>query len=75
MTDQSHHSSNGEPYNSPAKLLFRDILARGGAAIAHIEAYMINGYKELAVKNYEWSLELSPNNTNAVEMIKKLQNR
>jgi CubicO group peptidase (beta-lactamase class C family) len=120
-----------EPYNSPAKLLFRDILARGGVAIAQYreshnkrqvtgalsesqvnsvgywllgkkrvkdavevfkmnvddfpnssnaydslgEAYMINGDKELAIKNYQRSLELNPNNTNAVEMIKKLQNR
>jgi tetratricopeptide (TPR) repeat protein len=37
------------------------------------EAYMINGDKELAIKNYERSLELDPNNTNAVEMLKKLR--
>jgi tetratricopeptide (TPR) repeat protein len=37
------------------------------------EAYMINGDKELAIKNYEKSLELNPKNTNAVEMLKKLE--
>lgn len=37
------------------------------------EAYMINGNKELALKNYKKSLELNPRNTNAVEMLKKLK--
>lgn len=37
------------------------------------EAYMINGDKELAVKNYRKSLELNPENTNAAGMLKKLQ--
>jgi len=37
------------------------------------EAYMINGDKELAIKNYERSLELNPKNSNAVEMLKKLR--
>jgi len=37
------------------------------------EAYMINDDKELAIQNYKKSLELNPNNTNAVEMLKKLQ--
>ena len=36
------------------------------------EAYMDNGNKELATKNYEKSLELDPSNANAVEMLKKL---
>jgi Beta-lactamase class C and other penicillin binding proteins len=38
------------------------------------EAYMELGDKELAVKFYKKSLELNPDNTNAVEMLKKLQN-
>jgi len=38
------------------------------------EAYMINGDKELAIQNYNKSLELNPNNTNAVEMLKKIEN-
>jgi CubicO group peptidase (beta-lactamase class C family) len=118
-----------EPYNSPAKILFRDILARGGAAISqyresHVkhpgagvlneeqvnklgywllgkdrvkeaievfkmnvedfpnssnaydslgEAYMIDGDKELSIKNYQRSFELNPNNTNALEMLRKLR--
>jgi tetratricopeptide (TPR) repeat protein len=37
------------------------------------EAYMNAGNKELAIKNYEKSLELNPNNTNAVEQLKKLR--
>jgi pimeloyl-ACP methyl ester carboxylesterase len=37
------------------------------------EAYMINGDKELAIKNYNKSLELDPDNKNAVEMLKQLK--
>ena len=36
------------------------------------EAYMVNGDKESAIKNYKKSLELNPKNTNALEMLKKL---
>lgn len=39
------------------------------------EGYMKNGDKELAIKNYKKSLELNPDNTNAVEMIKKMENQ
>lgn len=38
------------------------------------EAYMLAGNKELAIKNYEKSLELNPGNTNAVEQLKTLMN-
>jgi 3-oxoadipate enol-lactonase len=37
------------------------------------EAYMKNGDRELAIQNYNKSLELNPNNTNAVEMLKRLR--
>ncbi|MGI8835251.1 MAG: amidohydrolase family protein [Pyrinomonadaceae bacterium] len=37
------------------------------------EAYMENGNKELAIKNYQKSVELNPKNTNGIEMLKKLQ--
>lgn len=37
------------------------------------EAYMIDGNKELAVKNYEKSLELNPNNDNAKKMLEQLK--
>jgi tetratricopeptide (TPR) repeat protein len=37
------------------------------------EAYMINGDRELAIKNFEKSLELNRFNWNAVEMLKKLK--
>jgi len=36
------------------------------------EAYMKNGQKEEAIKNYEKSLELDPDNSNAKEMLNKL---
>ena len=36
------------------------------------EAYMVNGDKDLAIKNYQRSIELNPENTNGVEMLKKL---
>ncbi len=37
------------------------------------EAYMLNGQKDLAIKNYKKSLELNPKNANAVEMLKRLK--
>ncbi|MFN0159001.1 MAG: serine hydrolase [Bacteroidota bacterium] len=37
------------------------------------EAYMVNGDKELAIKNYQKSVELDPHNTNGIETLKKLQ--
>jgi len=37
------------------------------------EAYMINGDKELAVQNYRKSLEINPENENAIEKLKKLE--
>jgi tetratricopeptide (TPR) repeat protein len=39
------------------------------------EAYMINGDNELAIQNFEKSLELNPRNTNAAEMIKKIKEK
>jgi CubicO group peptidase (beta-lactamase class C family) len=37
------------------------------------EAYMLDGNKELAIKNYERSVELNPKNTNGVETLQKLR--
>jgi CubicO group peptidase (beta-lactamase class C family) len=37
------------------------------------EAYMSAGQKELAIQNYEKSLELNPQNTNGADMLKKLR--
>jgi len=37
------------------------------------EAYMKNGQVDLAVENYEKSLELNPNNNNAKEKLKKIK--
>jgi CubicO group peptidase (beta-lactamase class C family) len=39
------------------------------------EAYMENGDTELAIKNYRRSLELDPGNGNAVQMLKKLEQK
>jgi len=36
------------------------------------EAYMKKGERELAIKNYAKSLELNPQNTNAIEMMRKI---
>ena len=37
------------------------------------EAYMVDGNKELAIKNYERSVELNPANSTGVETLKKLR--
>ena len=37
------------------------------------EAYVDKGDKELAIKYYKKSIELNPNNTNAVTQLKKLE--
>lgn len=37
------------------------------------EAYMTNGDKEFAVRNYQRAVELNPQNSNAIEMLKKLR--
>jgi CubicO group peptidase (beta-lactamase class C family) len=37
------------------------------------EAYMVNGDKDLAIKNYEKSVALNPQNTGGVEALKKLR--
>ncbi|HKI79741.1 MAG TPA: serine hydrolase [Ignavibacteriaceae bacterium] len=39
------------------------------------EAYYLNGNNDLAIVNYKKSLELNPNNSNAIEMIKKIQKK
>jgi hypothetical protein len=36
---------------------------------------MENGERELAVRNYRRSLELDPNNSNAAQMLKKLEEK
>jgi dienelactone hydrolase len=37
------------------------------------KAYMSDGNKQLAIENFAKSLQLNPNNQNAIEMLKKLQ--
>jgi len=37
------------------------------------EAYLTRGDRDLAIKNYEKSLELNPDNTNAVEILKRIR--
>lgn len=39
------------------------------------EAYMVNGDTELAIQNYKKSLELNPQNTGAIEMLKRLEGK
>jgi len=38
------------------------------------EAYMLDGQKDPAIKNYTKSLELNPDNTNAKKMIERIKN-
>lgn len=37
------------------------------------EAYMTDGQKDLAIKNYGKSLEMNPQNTGAIEMLRRIQ--
>ena len=37
------------------------------------EAYMVDGDTKLAIENYEKSIEIDPENTNGIEMLKKLK--
>jgi len=118
-----------EPYNAPARIFYKDIVARGVLAINQYreqkknqtasfamdemqvnrlgyallggkrvkeaieifkmnvedypgssntydslgEAYMIVGEKDLAIKNYEKSVELNPKNDGGIETLKKLR--
>ena len=39
------------------------------------QAYMTNGDKELAIRNYQRAVELNPQNTNAIEMLKRLRSQ
>lgn len=39
------------------------------------EAYMVNGDTQLAIQNYKKSLELNPQNTSAVDMLKRLEGK
>ena len=39
------------------------------------QAYMTNGDKELAIRNYQRAVELDPRNTNAIEMLTKLRSQ
>jgi CubicO group peptidase (beta-lactamase class C family) len=39
------------------------------------EAYLANGDKELAIKNYQRSVELNPHNATGIEALKKLQEK
>ena len=38
------------------------------------EAYLKDGQKELAIKNYEKSLEFNPDNENAKKILKQIEN-
>lgn len=37
------------------------------------EGYMVHGELELAIENYEKSVELNPENTNGIQMLEKLR--
>lgn len=65
-----------EEYNSaiPIFKLIVEIFPQSFNAYDSLgEAYMLNGDRELAILYYEKSLELNPDNTNAVKMLKRLE--
>lgn len=39
------------------------------------EAYMLKGDTELAIKNYQKSIDLNPDNTNGINMLKKIEEK
>jgi CubicO group peptidase (beta-lactamase class C family) len=39
------------------------------------EAYYLNGNNDLAIRNYKKSLQINPNNSNAIEMIEKINKK
>ncbi len=39
------------------------------------EAYMVSGNNDLTIENYKKSLELNPENTNATEMLKRMEDK
>lgn len=39
------------------------------------EAYALDGQTDVAIKNYEKSLELNPDNKNGAEILKKLKEK
>ena len=39
------------------------------------EAYMENGENELAIENYQISVDLNPDNTNGIAVLKKLKSK
>jgi CubicO group peptidase (beta-lactamase class C family) len=55
------------------KLNTEDFPASSNTWDSLAEGYMVRGDKKLAVENYKKSLELDPNNKNAAEYIKKLE--
>ena len=61
-------------------LLIRERLTRsqiqkrdGSKNKRSIEIFKLNGDKELAIENYQKSLELNPKNANAIKMLRKLK--
>jgi CubicO group peptidase (beta-lactamase class C family) len=57
------------------KLNVEDYPESANAYDSLAEAYLNDGNKELAIKNYQRSIELNPNNTNGAEALKKIQQK
>jgi len=55
------------------KLNVEDHPQSGNVYDSLAEAYAVDGNKELAIKNYQRSIELDPTNTNGAAQLKKLQ--
>jgi len=83
-TDEAHMNNQGYQLLKKGKVeqavqMFRinvDAFPESSNAYDSLgEAYLIKGDRELAIKNYLKSLELNPDNSNAVKMLKKLKHK
>lgn len=76
LNDWAYRMLNGRGKKREALEIFKlNVYLYPGSANVYdslAEAYMVNGERELAIKNYKRSLELDSNNTNAIQQLKKL---
>ncbi len=74
MNSLGYYYLNNQSFNEAKAILKLNIEMYSHSSNAYDrfgEACMLNGDYGEAIKNYKLSLELNPNNTNVVEMLKK----
>ena len=65
-----------EKFSDAVQIFFLNVELFPGSSNVYdslAEAYMLNGETDLAIGNYQKSLQLNPENTNAVNMLEKLK--